>query len=229
MSERARQVVILGAGGHGRVILDAVLAAGRDTVLGFLDDDAALAGQQILGFPVLGPSAELARLSRERRIDAVALAIGDNFVRRNKFEEVARAGLEPLTVIHPAAVISRFTKLGQGVVIFAGVVVNPGTAVEDNVCINTAASVDHDNRLGAHCHVFPHATLTGGVRVGEFTSIGSGAVVNPYLTVGRFSFVGSGAVVVRDVEEGVVVAGVPARMLRIQPRRPEVAVAMEGR
>jgi acetyltransferase-like isoleucine patch superfamily enzyme len=110
-------------------------------------------------------------------------------------------------------------QLGKAVVIFAGVIVNPGTAIEDNVCLNTGASIDHDNWLRNSCHVFPQATLTGGVQVGEFTSIGSNATVNPYVKIGRDSIVGSGAVVLRDVADGVVVAGVPARVIREQAQR----------
>jgi acetyltransferase EpsM len=90
--------------------------------------------------------------------------------------------------------------------------------------VNTAATVDHDNLLERCCHIFPNATLTGGVRVGEFTNIGSGAVVNPYLKIGKYSYVGAGAVVIRDVEEGVTVAGVPACVIKKQETRPNIAV-----
>jgi sugar O-acyltransferase (sialic acid O-acetyltransferase NeuD family) len=164
--------------------------------------------------------SDLPGLARRHGIDGVALGVGDNYAREVKFREVVRAGLRPICVIHPSARISRFAKLGEGVVIMAGAVVNPGTVIEDNVCVNTSASVDHDNMLERCCHVFPNATLTGGVRIGAFTIVGSGAVVSPYLTIGKYSYVGAGAVVIRDVGEGLTVAGVPARTIKKQENRP---------
>lgn len=218
---RKKRIVVLGAGGHGKVILDALLAADCCEVVGVLDDDANKTGQKILGVPILHLAASLGEFASKMGFEGVALAIGDNYTRENKFREIRQAGLKPVSVIHPAACVSRFADLGEGVMILAGVVVNPGTLIEDNVCVNTSASVDHDNHLGRSCHVFPNATLTGGVRVGEFSYIGSGAVVKPYLKIGAYTYVGAGAVVIQDVSEGVVVTGVPARETNKQPRRPE--------
>jgi acetyltransferase-like isoleucine patch superfamily enzyme len=92
--------------------------------------------------------------------------------------------------------------------------------IEDNVCVNTAASIDHDNYLESGCHVFPNATLTGGVRVGKFAYVGSGAVVAPNIVVHEYSQVGAGAVVLKDVPEGVIVAGSPAMEIGKQSKRP---------
>lgn len=220
MGEQRLRVAVLGAGGHGRVILDAILEAGTHTLVGVIDDDADKAGKELFGFPILGTGADLPALARKHGIEGVALGIGDNYIRDLKFADVLKAGLRPVRVIHPSARLSRFVKLGEGIVIMAGAVVNPGTVIEDNACVNTCAAVDHDNLLERCCHVFPNATLTGGVRVGEFTNIGSGAVVNPYLKIGKYSYVGAGAVVVRDVEEGVIVAGVPAQVIKNQEKRP---------
>lgn len=214
------RVVVLGAGGHGRVILDALLAADQSEVVGFLDDDLKREGERVFGFPVLGLTSQLKELAEKVGFERVAVAVGDNFVRDQKLRQVQESGLRAATVVHPSARISRFVEIGNGVVILAGAVINPGTILEDNVCVNTAASVDHDNHLGRSCHIFPHATLTGGVRVGEFSYIGSGAVVNPYLRIGNYAYVGAGAVVTRDVSEGIVVAGVPAREIKKQSVRP---------
>ena len=152
---------------------------------------------------------------------AVVVAVGDNYLRDRKSREVRAAGLQQVTVIHPSATVSRFVELGEGIVILAGAVINPGARLADNVCVNTAASVDHDNVLERSCHIFPHATLAGGVSIGDFTHVGSGAVVNPNLKVGKHSCVGSGAVVTSDVSEGVIVVGVPAREIKKQLKRPD--------
>jgi len=153
-------------------------------------------------------------------LDGIAIGIGDNYIRDKKFQEVRSCGLKPVNVIHPSAHLSRFVELGVGVTIFAGATINPGTVIEDNVCVNTAASVDHDNYLERGCHVLPNATLTGTVRVGQFAYIGSGAVVAPNIVIHKYSQVGAGAIVLKDVAEGVVVAGSPAVEIGKQTKRP---------
>jgi acetyltransferase-like isoleucine patch superfamily enzyme len=110
--------------------------------------------------------------------------------------------------------------MGEGVTILAGATINPGTTIEDNVCVNTSASVDHDNLLERSCHIFPNATLTGGVRISEFAYVGTGAVIAPNLTVEKYSYVGAGAVVLADVAEGIIVFGVPAKARGEQKKRP---------
>ena len=203
------------------MIVDALLASESCTLVGILDDDKTKAGTNVLGVPVLYSSNNLQAFRRTLDFDRVAIGIGDNYIRNDKFQQVKACGLEPMNVIHPRAHVSRFVELGIGVTILAGAVINPGTVIEDNVCVNTAASVDHDNYLEASCHIFPNATLTGGVRVGRFAYVGSGAVVAPYLVVNQYSQIGAGAVVLKNVAEGVLVAGVPAVEIGKQPKRPE--------
>ena len=220
MGHAKSRVIVWGAGGHGKVIVDALLACDCWEVVGVLDDDVSKVGGKILGVPVLGSPGGLSELAGKLDFTLVAIAIGDNYVRNKKFREVRDHGLKTITVIHPTVHLSRFVELGEGVTILAGATINAGTVIEDNVCVNTAASVDHDNHLERSCHVFPNATLTGGVRVGEFAYVGSGAVVAPNLTVHKYAYVAAGAAVVRDVPEGVIVGGVPAVEIGNQPKRP---------
>ncbi|HXN71250.1 MAG TPA: acetyltransferase [Candidatus Acidoferrales bacterium] len=221
MNRKRFRVIVWGAGGHGKVIVDALLASESCDVVGILDDDPAKAGTRLLGIAVLHSPGGLRSLLNILDFDGVAIGIGDNYVRDKKFRESGLCGLAPMNVIHPNAHLSRFVELGVGVTILAGAVINPGTVIEDNVCVNTSASVDHDNHLERGCHVFPNATLTGGVRVGQFAYVGSGAVVAPNLIIHKYSQVGAGAIVLKDVPEGVVVAGSPATEIGKQPKRPE--------
>lgn len=205
--------MILGCGGHGRVILDIVLR-GRHRVVGFLDDNPAKHGKVIHGVKVLGASDVLLALRKTQRVQGVVVAIGDNHRRAEIFARVREWGFKTPNIIHPQTMLATHTQVGEGVVIMAGVVVNPGARVGNNVCINTGARIDHDCLLRDHCHIYPGATLTGGVEVGEYSYVGSGAVVNPCLKIGRESFVGTGAAVIHDVPDGVVVVGVPAKILK---------------
>ena len=211
-----QRMFVVGAGGHGKVVIDALLSAGACEIVGVIDDDAQKIGRQVLGIPVVGSCDQLVSLAATYRVDGTALAIGDNYIREQLFRHIKGAGLAVFRVIHPSACISRFAVLGEGVVVLAGSVINPGSVIADNVCVNTRASIDHDNHLEYSCHVFPNATLTGGVHVGECSYIGSGAVVIPNCRIGRFAYVGAGAVVINDVAEGVKVAGVPARQIGTQ-------------
>jgi acetyltransferase EpsM len=221
MGRKRRRVVVWGAGGHGKVIVDALLACNCWELVGILDDDPRKVGQKILGIPVLDSTRGLQGLVAKLEFDGVAIAIGDNYVRDKKFRSVQECGLKAVNVIHPSAHLSRFVELGEGVAILAGATVNPGTVIEDDVCVNTAASVDHDNYLKRSCHISPNATLTGGIRVGEFAWVGAGAVVAPNVTIEKYSCVAAGAAVIRDVPEGVIVGGVPAAEIGRQPKRPD--------
>jgi sugar O-acyltransferase (sialic acid O-acetyltransferase NeuD family) len=214
------RALVVGAGGHGKVVTDAVLRADRLEVIGFVDDDPEKWDCDVLGFPVLGPIERLETIAEERGADGCLIAIGDNYIRESLFRAISRKGIEVFGVTHPAACVSRFVEMGKGVVILAGAVVNAGTTIADNVCINTRASIDHDNHLSYSCHVFPNATLAGNVNVGEFSYIGSGAVVIPGKKIGRFAYCGAGAVVVEDVAEGIKVVGVPAKTIGSQTARP---------
>jgi sugar O-acyltransferase (sialic acid O-acetyltransferase NeuD family) len=203
------------------VIIDALLASDSCDILGIADDDSRKTGSRVLGIPVLDFSGGLVQLAGRIDFDAMALAIGDNYVRARKFDEIRDLGLDVINVIHPAAHVSRFAKLGQSVAILAGATINPGTIVENNVCVNTSASIDHDNYLGQNCHIFPNATLAGGVRIEEYAYVGSGAVITPNISVRKYAYVGAGAVVLEEVPEGVIVAGVPAVEIGTQTKRPD--------
>ena len=210
-----KHLVILGAGGHGKVLADLVLRTPGFRLLGLLDDDPAKIGTLVLGSPILGPIQQLQRLSHSAQISSLAFGAGDNCLRGDWFDEARKAKLEAATLVHPSAVISRHVTLGVGVVALAGVVVNAGAVIGDDVCLNTGCRIDHDCRLGKHSHVFPGATLTGGVELCPYATVGAGAVVHPNRKIGRNAYVGAGAVVTANVGDNEIVAGNPARLIRV--------------
>jgi len=180
------------------------------TLVGFLDDDLALAGAVIMGLPVPGAIAQLDELDH----DAVIVAIGNNRTRAHIFELVRARGERVINAIHPAAVLAPDVRLGEGVMICAGVVVNTGTVIGHNVILNTGCTVDHHNHIGNHVHIAPGVHLGGDVIIGEGTVVGIGATVIPQRTVGAWSAIGAGSVVSKDIPAHATAVGMPARVIR---------------
>jgi len=205
------RIAILGAGGHAKVVCDALRRSLVRThgaeIVGFFDDDRARWGQTLMGVPIHGPIERLPDVP----VDRVIVGIGDNAVRRRLAEWVAARGYRLVNAIHPTAVIGEDVTIGEGVAIFANVVVNPGSSIGDHVILNTGAIVDHDCQVGDGAHLAPRATLAGGVIVGEGTFVGTSAAIVPYRKVGRWAVIGAGTVVIDDVPDDVVAVGVPAK------------------
>ena len=142
----ARKLIILGAGAHGKVLVDLVEQLPDWELAGLLDDASSKQSGDIFGFPVLGRTDQLRVIAAEKLVDAAVVAFGDNATRQRYFEFVRKTGIEPATLVHPSAVISPHARLGAGVVVLAAVVVNAGAVIGDNVCLNTGCSIDHDCR-----------------------------------------------------------------------------------
>jgi sugar O-acyltransferase (sialic acid O-acetyltransferase NeuD family) len=203
---RARPLYVIGAGGHAKVVVDILLAMGTPP-LALLDENAT--SSMVLGIAVL-------RTTTLPQPDAaVIVAIGDNAAR----ERAAARYLRFAAAVHPSAIIGRDARVGDGSVVMAGAVVNPGTRIGNHCIVNTRAGIDHDCMLEDFASVAPGATLGGGVQLGRGAVISLGASVIHGCRVGDHAVVGAGAVVVRDVPPLVVVHGVPARVRR--PRTPD--------
>lgn len=194
---------ILGAGGHAKVAIAALRAAGW-TVAGAYDDEPARHGGVILGVPIIGTlEAGLASAS------PLHIAIGSNRARRR----IAQQERAWTGAIHPGAQLDPTAVVGDGALICMGALVQVDARVGRHVIVNTGAIVDHDCLVGDFVHLAPGAKLAGGVEVGEGAMIGLGAQVLPGLKIGAWAVVGAGAVVTRDVPEGQTVAGCPAKAL----------------
>ncbi|NOT22174.1 MAG: acetyltransferase [Nitrospiraceae bacterium] len=207
------KIVVYGAGGHAKVVLDVLEKVGACTIVGLLDESVELAGDTRSGYRVLGGSAIFRGLIDEG-VKGMIVALGDNVRRRAVFEAARVAGFELVSAIHPSVILGRGVTIGAGSVLVAGVVVNVDAEIGENVIVNTSASVDHDCRIGGHVHLSPGVRLAGRVTVGAFTHIGIGAVVLPNLTIGTRCIVGAGSVVRENVPDGMVVAGNPARIIK---------------
>ena len=206
-------VLIIGAGGHGKVVLDILRAEGRFRPVAFLDADTTLSGSQVHGLPVLGQVNLLPKL--RQKAQGAIVAIGDNRARAGHVEMLRQQGWEVANAVHPSAVISPTARLGVNVVIAAGAVVGPDAEIGDGVIINTSAVVDHECQIAASVHICPAAALGGRVRIGEQAFIGLGSRIIQCLTIGCQSIVGAGAVVLEDVPDYATVVGVPARVVKV--------------
>lgn len=199
-----KPVIIIGAGGHGKVALD-ILLASKIAVKGFVDDGKP-AGTRINGYPVLGPIASL------KKGMVAVLGIGDNGLRSDFYHRYHALGVLFEPAVHPRAVVSKFAHLEDGVVVMPGAVVNANAVLGTGVVINTGATVDHDCHLKSFCQIWPGAHLAGSVEVGELSYIGMGACVVQNKKIGDRAVIGAGAVVIADVPDDVTAVGVPARI-----------------
>lgn len=197
-------ILVLGAGGHAKVVISTLRAAGF-TVERLLDDDPARQGAALLDVPVSGLLADVATYPGCRAV----IAVGDNQTRRRiagRFEAVDWA-----TVIHSTAIVDPTVIIGPGTVVFAGAIIQPDTVIGKHAIINTGATIDHDCRIGDYAHIAPGCHVCGNVTVGESALLGVGSVVIPGKSIGARTVVGAGSVVLNDLPIETVVAGTPAR------------------
>jgi sugar O-acyltransferase (sialic acid O-acetyltransferase NeuD family) len=221
--ETPRRILILGAGGHGRVVLDILLQIPAVEVVGFLDNNSDIIGRRVDGFPVWGALADLDRIRGERAVDGALVAIGDNGTRRHLARSVERAGVPLISAVHPSATVAHNAMVGRNVVIAAGAVVCAHCQIGDSVILNTGCIIDHQTMIAEGCHVCPGVRVAGRVKIEPGAFVGIGATVVPKVTIGCESIVGAGAVVIEDVPPLATVVGVPARPVRLASADEEVA------
>lgn len=182
-------------------------------VVGFIDDRTAHKPREFGDASIIGNREHLEVLFRDG-VNHLIMGFGDCDARLRLADLAAEKGFEFITAIHPSAVIAPDVTIGEGSVVVAGAVINPGAKVGKHVIINTSASVDHDCLIEDGVHIGPGAHLGGGVTVGRATWIGIGAVVKDHVRIGAGSVIGAGAVVLNDIPDGVVAYGVPAKVQR---------------
>jgi UDP-perosamine 4-acetyltransferase len=203
-------VIVIGAGGHAKVIIETLRAAGKVP-----DYCVANEAGSCLGVPVLSGDHHLENLRGEGYKQAM-IAIGTNNIRAELAEKVIMAGFELISAVSPHAIISPSAQLGIGVAVMPGAIINADVVIEDLAIINTGAVVEHDCRVGYGAHVGPLCGLAGNVTIGLGAFLGVGVKVIPGITIGENTLVGAGAVVIADLPENVVAVGVPAEILETE-------------
>jgi len=210
------RVIGIGAGGHAKVLIEIIQMRGEFELVGLLDPDPQSHGKLVSGVTVLGDDSMIPALIQQgvRHFFLGVGSVDSSAFRRQLFEKCIAAHMEPVSTVHPAAILSPVAGLGKGCMVMAGAILNPGVTLGENVIVNTGAVIDHDCVIESHVHVATGAALSGGVHVGTGSHIGTGAVVKHGVRIGMNVVVGAGAVVIRDVPDSVMVAGVPAETMR---------------
>lgn len=204
-----KKIIIMGAGGHGQVVADALKQMEVAEPVAFVDEDRELHGKKIMGIPVPGGNAAISSINH----DGIVIALGDNALRKRIFNELRDAGENLFTVIHPSAIIAPDVEIGEGCMILAGAVINTQAEIKDNTIINTNSTIEHHNQIGPHAHIAPGSTLGGEVVIGEEAMVGIGATVLPRIRIGEKSILGGGSTAIKDIPGNAKAAGIPAHTL----------------
>jgi len=204
-----KTLAVLGASGHGKVIADTALLIGWDEVVFF--DDAWPEKETNDHWSIIGDTHQL--IEQLHVYQGVVVGIGDCAIRWNKHQLLKEADAPLVNVIHPSVNVSRFAKVGEGSVLFAGSVVNVDVVLGEATILNTGATVDHDCVIGNAVHIAPGVHVSGDVTIADRSWVGVGATIRQGILVGMDALVGAGAVVVKNVADNTTVVGNPACVL----------------
>lgn len=202
-----KKLIIIGAGGFAKSILDS-LDYTKIEIIGFIDQYKQGFHQ---GYPIITDKIENLK---DAGCYHFFIAVGEPIIRRNYLDEIRQLNLKQINIIDPTALISCQVELGQGIYIGKMCIVNRDVKIDDCVVINTRSLIEHGNRIGTCTNISTNVVLNGDVIVGEQTFVGSCTVVNGQISIGSHSIVGSGSVVIRNIQDKVVVAGAPTRLIR---------------
>lgn len=204
------KVIILGNGGHSRVIQEMLLSIQGYEIIAILDDKYRDEEQE--NGVYYAPFASLQKfIAKDVK---VIIAIGDNKLRKKIACSIDLKKDQYLTIVHPSAVVSHSSKIGNGTVVMPNAVINAHAEIGEHCIINTGAIIEHDNRIGDYTHVSPNATLTGNVSVEEGVHIGASATIIPGVKVGYWSIVGAGSTVLQHIPSLSTVVGCPAKIIK---------------
>lgn len=201
-------LVVIGAGGHAKVILDCLSSQAGYNVLALLD--AQSDKKELLGVPIVGGDEHLSDLVNQG-VKHAFIAIGDNKRRKAMALKLTTMGFQFINAISQHAVVSEHAILGQGICIMPGAIVNAGTQIGDHVIINTNSSIDHDCNIAAFSHIAPGVNLAGNVTAEEGCFIGTGASVIPNITLGQWTCAAAGSIIVNNIKSCQKIKGIPAR------------------
>jgi sugar O-acyltransferase (sialic acid O-acetyltransferase NeuD family) len=210
-----RPVIVIGAGGHAKVVIDALIKQSTD-IVGIVDSDGKKGGRQILGIDIIGDDATVLRYSKDEiyLVNGIG-SVGTTKLREKIFMKFKSQGYRFPAVVHPSAVIANDVEILEGAQVMAGVVIQTGAVIGQNTIVNTKASIDHDCTIQSHVHISPGVTICGGVLVGEGTHVGAGTTVIQGVEIGANAIVGAGSLVLKNVADNTKIYGSPVKEVKI--------------
>lgn len=201
-------LLLIGGGGHSRVVAETALALKKYKIISHLDDNLKA---KLLGNKPIGPITLLEKKETFELYDDIFIAIGDSKLRMKLIDYAKNYNYNLTSLIHPKAIVSQTSLIGNGVTIFAGSVIQANVKIENGVIINTSSSIDHDCKISKGAHIAPGVHLGGNVFIGENSWIGIGTVIKQNCKIGSNVIIGAGSVVINDIEDNVIAFGVPAK------------------
>lgn len=215
------KTVIIGAGGHARVIFEILSYDRNIEVIAFVDSVLRGSDEKIMDTSVLGDHSVLPKLFKSG-VKGAILGVGDNIIRKAHFEKIENMGVELVNAIHPTAHIAHNAKMGIGVVIVTGATIATGVEIGNNVIVNTGAIIEHEDSIEDHVHIAPGTVLAGRVTIKEGAFIGAGSIVKEYVTIGENATIGAGSVVLEDIPDNVVAVGTPAKVIKVKKKEERI-------
>jgi len=203
-----KPLIILGNGGHASVLMEILLAQGRE-ILGFTTPSVE---ENQFGLSYLGPDDAIFQYNQGEVELVLGLGmLGPHSLREKIFQQLKKHGYSFSSVIHPSIIVAPSVQLGEGVQLMAGAIVQTNSVIADNTIVNTGALIDHDCQIGAHVHIAPGTKISGAVQIGDSTHIGTGTTIIQGIEIGRGCLLGAGSVVVKNIESNSKAYGVPAK------------------
>ena len=209
------KIIIIGAGGYSKVIVDIIHNDQKYEIAGFIDNNLPI-GHKVLDYKVLGKEEEINNLINKQEIFGGVIAIGDNFIRSNVEKKIKQLCNEFkfINCLHPKSNIAFNVVMGEGNVVMAGATINTSSEISNHCIFNTNCSIDHDNRIANFASIAPNSVTGGNVEVGEFSAIGIGATVKHNISIGYNCIIGASSLVNKDTKSNSVYYGVPAKFIR---------------
>lgn len=208
-----KKIVLIGAGGHCKVIIDIIKSRNEYEIVGITDKDNS---KSVLNVPVIGDDSVLSRIHNSG-VEYAFICIGalDNIkIRNNLYSKLKTIGFKLPVLLHETAIISPFSDIRSGTCIMAGVIINPGTTIGENCIVNTGSVVEHDCKIGVNTHISPNVSIAGGVKIGNNTQVGIGSSIIQGRIIGNDVTIGAGSVVITDIKDNSLAVGVPAKIIK---------------
>jgi len=209
-----KKIVLLGAGGHCKVIIDIIRSCSDYEIIGITSKDNGKS--KVYDIPIIG-SDDLLKECRESGVDYAFIALGalaDRQIRNKLFNMLKDLGYKIPTLIHKTAIVSKHASIGEGTCVMPGAIINSGVCIGKNCIINSGAVIEHDCVIGDNTHISPNVSIAGGVKIGNDTHLGIGSTVIESLNIGCNVTVGAGSVVVHNIKNNVVAVGIPAKIIK---------------